>query len=170
MNYNSFTQKKKLPNAELNNQVQANAISLQQFIESKINSRVVNTQPRNLNLTSTVQWDSGWSLMDSNLTNEMWKSWKLSIGRINQNWLTNFQIEIVCKNGVSGELDSSGFQVSTYYGFKKFIGWDIKDVEGSETSDMKDVSLVASVYSALLNQPIFYVQVLVKYINQSNLD
>jgi len=174
MNYKSFTEKNKIQNIELNNGIQLNDISLQKLIEKNINLRGNNTQPKNLILTNIIQWDSDWELMDYILTGsqyrEIWKNWSIPIGRINKNLINNFQVEIICKNGINGELDSSNFEISASLFFKKFIGWDIKDIEGNEGADIKDVTLIASIYSNLNPQPLFYTKLLVKYIDQSNRD
>jgi hypothetical protein len=104
---------------------------------------------------------------------EIWQNWSIPIGTFNQELLNNFQVEIVCKNGVNGDGDSSKFQVSPSLYFKKFYGWDIKDIAGQETSDMKVISLVASLYTYAYSVvfvpvlPIFYSRLLVKFVNQS---
>jgi hypothetical protein len=171
MNYNSFTQKNKIQTAEFNNQVQENSITLQEFIQSTMVDKVNNTQPRTINLTNNRAWDSDWLLMDSNIYIEIWKSWRVFIGRINQKWINNFQVEIILKNGTTGGGNSSAFEVGfSGQAFNKFIGWDVKDVAGDETSDTKDITLIASIYSNLLNQPVFYAKLLVKYINEAGRD
>jgi len=62
------------------------------------------------------------------------------------------------------------FQLPNDNYFKKVIGWNIKDVVGSETSDIKDVTLIASIYldySVCILKPLLQVNLLIKYINQS---
>ena len=159
----------KLHSVELNNQNQANYISLQKWVESQINSRVLNTQPKDTILPKTIQWDSSWELMEylvvGGVVTKIWKSWTITIGEINYNWLSRFDIEIICRT-----TGGSVFSVSNGAYFTKSFWWNIQDIVGKETSNMKNVSLVAFIYSALNNQPIFETKLLVRYINQSNHD
>lgn len=172
MSYNSFTNKNKLQNAELNNNIQSNKISLQKYLYDTMVNRTVKSQPLGQNLTNTIQWDSEWELVESRLVGsvvtEIWKNWIISLGEFNYTWLRNFQVEIICKNGLNGDGDSTGFSVGQNLYYKRFIGWGIKDIEGKETSDIKNVSLVAGLYSYKpTTLPVFYTKLLVKYINQA---
>jgi hypothetical protein len=174
MKYKSFTQKQKLPNAELDANIQANQISLQQWMETQIASRILNTQPRNQNINRSTNWDSEWEdmtvVMSGSVVIQVYKAWEILIGDINYNWLNRFNIEIVCRNGVDGDGDSTGFQVSAGTYFKKFVGWDIKDLVSDPSSNTKTIRLLASLimYSGVL--PPFQAKLLVKYIDQTNRD
>ena len=165
MVYNPSSQKNKLQNAELTNGVQANAISLQQWMESKIVSRVNTTQPKDTTLAKTTQWDTEWETVESisqvGIVTQVWKGWSIPIGQINHLWLARFSVELLFRNG------NLPFQVSNSTLFKKSIGWDLKDVAGKETSDVKDTTLVAYVHSQFINHPIFEVKLIVRYIDQS---
>jgi hypothetical protein len=180
MNYNSFTQRNKLTKAELNNQIQLNKISLREWTASQIEARVENTQPRGQNIALSNSWDSEWEIMDatvsSGITYDVYKSWVINFGEMNYNWLNKFQIEIICRNGVDGDGDSSGFQVQYNNLFRKFIGWNIKDLENNPSSDTKNIQLLVSLYSYRIYPyvtsalPIFESKLLVKYLDQSNRD
>jgi hypothetical protein len=158
----------KLNNLILTNAAQENDISLQKWIELHILTRIDTTNPRDVNLTKTVQWDSDWetveSLIEAGVVTKVWKQWRIPIGQINQRWLTRFSVEMIFRNG------NSLFQVSNSSLFKKSFVWDIQDVVGKETSDLKNITLVAFVYSQFLNHPVFEAKLLVKYINQTNHD
>jgi hypothetical protein len=175
MNYKSFTQKQKLPNANLFNGVQANQISLQKWMENQIKGRILNTQPRGQNINLSTNWDSEWedmtTVMSGSVVLAVYKTWNVLIGDINYNWLNRFTIEIVCRNGVDGDGDSTGFQVSPSIYFKKFSGWDIKDLISNPASNTKTIRLLASLFSynnGVL--PVFQAKLLVKYIDQVNRD
>jgi hypothetical protein len=174
MKYNSFTQSHKLQNAELNNNIQANQISLQKWVEAQITSRILNTQPRNQNINCSITWDSDWedmtTMMSGSVIVLIYKSWDVLIGDINYNWLDKFKIEIICRNGVEGDGDSTRFSVAAGNYFKKFVGWDIKDLVLNPSSNTKTVRLLASLimYSGIL--PPFQAKLLVKYIDQTNRD
>lgn len=174
MKYKPFTQKQILSNAELDSNIQANQISLQQWMEAQIKTRILNTQPRNQNINKSTNWDSEWedmtTILNGSVIVEIYKTWNILIGDINYNWLDRFNIEIICRNGIDGDGDSTGFQVSAGTYFKKFIGWDIKDLVSNPSSNTKTIRLIASLitYTGIL--PPFQAKLLVKYIDQTNRD
>jgi hypothetical protein len=175
MKYNSFTQKRKIPIAELNNQSQANKISLQSWVESQVISRVQNTQPRNQSINVASNWDSDWETMDSIMSGTtvlaIYKTWDILLGDINYNLLNKFSVDMVFRNGVLGDGDSAGFQVSTNIYFKKFIGWDVKDLIATPASDIKTIRIIASLFTYTPGVlPIFQSKLLVKYLDQTNRD
>jgi len=162
MNYKSASsQKNKLATAELENGKQAIAISLQQWIETQIDNKIRNIQPRNTTLPITTQWDSTWITATQNTTDYLWIDWNLAIGKFNYNWLSRFSIAIVVKN--IGE----DYQISKGANFGKFIGWDIKDIVGNEGSQIKDIKLNASIFIHKIGTPVFQAKLLVKYIAQA---
>jgi hypothetical protein len=165
MNYKpASTQKNKLATAELDNQKQAIAISLKKWVEKTIDARVITTQPRNTTLPITTQWDSDWITVTENNTDKLWCTWSIPMGRFNYNWLSRFAIEIAVRN-IGGT-----YKLGVGSEFSKSIGWDIKDVVGSEGSNAKDIKLLASVYVNTTGTPIFQAKLLLKYIAQANHD
>jgi hypothetical protein len=178
MTYNSSSQKNKIPKADLENKNQTNAISLQDWTNTQIQSSVDNAQPKNQNIPLSNQWDSDWVLMTpisvEETTLAVYSAWKVIIGTINKNWVSKFQAEIVCKNGINGEGDNRDFQIGTTTYFSKFIGWEFEDLEANPTSDIKTVSLVASlmIVRSYPNHylPNFYSKLLLKYVDKTNRD
>jgi hypothetical protein len=165
MSYNPFsTQKNKLAKAELDNQKQDNAISLKKWIESNVNKRVVTTQPRNTTLPRTTQWDSEWVTVTENNTDYLWANWNLDFGQFNQNWLSRFAIEIIVKD--IGGL----YSIEVGYGYGKSVSWDIKDIEESPGSNIKNIKLNAGLFVHKVGTPIFQAKLLVKYIAQATHD
>ena len=165
MKYNPYsTQQKKMDKAELENSKQVNSISLKDWISKTVDTRVITTQPRNTTLPRTTQWDSEWITATENNTDYLWVNWSLVLGRFNQNWLSRFSVEIVTRN--LGGL----YQVESGSSFGKFIGWDLKDVVGSEGSSIKDIKLNASLFIHKVGTPIFEAKLLVKYIAQATHD
>jgi hypothetical protein len=175
MNYKSFTQKNKIQNSELVNGQQVNAIDLSKWTKDVINKRLLNTQPIGQNISGTNSWDTAWEDMDTILSGPIvlaiYKTWNINFGEINYKWINKFDVEMIFRNGVLGNGNSNGFQVSANQYFKKFIGWDIKDLISNPTSDIKTVNLIASLFCYnTLTIPVFQSKLLVKYIDQTNRD
>ncbi len=178
MTYNSSSQKNKVSKVELVNQNQANMISLQDWTNNQIQSIVDNAQPKTQNIPLSNQWDSDWILMTpitiEETTLSVYLAWKIGIGTINKNWVSKFQSEIICKNGINGEGDNRDFQIGTTTYFSKFIGWEFEDLESDPTSDIKNVYLVASlmIVRSYPNHylPNFYAKLLLKYVDKTNRD
>jgi hypothetical protein len=184
MTYNSSSQKNKVPKTELTNQQQAGVISLQEWTNNQIQSTVDNAQPKSQNIPLSNQWDSDWILMTPVLAGDgitvlaVYQTWKITIGNINQKWLSKFQAEIICKNGIDGGDDNKDFQIESYGYFNKFLGWEITDLETNPTSDIKTVSLIASLmitrhiksFPVFYYLPNFYAKLLFKYVDKTNRD
>jgi hypothetical protein len=182
MNYQSDSQKNKIPKSEIVNQEQSNEIELQEQLNNTIEGRVDKTQPTTQNI-GKLHWEVDWELMESSIREGslragFYKAWKFPIGTININWLTHFQVEMIFKNGVDGEGDSTAFilPISTY--FNKFIGWELEDLESNPTSDIKTVTLVASLRIENVDWPTeetsitpqFYAKLLINYAGGTNRD
>lgn len=147
----------KIQQSELNNQKQANQISLKDWVATTMNSRVVNTQPRNTIIPKAIQWDSVWITATEVATDRLSVVWSMSIGQFNYNWINNFSVEIITRSLGTGYKVESGIE------FSKSITWDIKDLVGKETSNIKDIKLLASIYNAVTDTPVFEAKLLVKY-------
>jgi len=151
----------KIQQSELNNQNQANQISLKDWVVTTMNNRVVNTQPRNTIIPKTVQWDSDWITATEVDTDKLSVAWTISIGQFNYNWINNFSVEIITR-GLG-----TGYKVERGIEFSKSIWWDIKDLVGKETADTKDIKLLASVYNYVADTPIFEAKLLVRYYSKN---
>jgi len=178
MTYIPSNQKNKLATAVLEQNKQANDVSLQQWVKGKIDNQVNSINPSNTVISNT-NMNSPWYLVDQAQgiygtvdQKSIYKTWRIDMGELNISYLDYFKFEIVTKNGENGEKDTTGFTpawtfYSDYLFFFKFWGWDIKDIVGSETSNVKKISLVVSyAYYRQINFPDFQSKLLIQYCNQ----
>lgn len=172
MPYKSFTQKNKFLNIELEQDKQKVEIPIQYKNQTKIVKRVNSSQPLTQNISLLSQWDSDWEDMEYIYVasvqqyQHIWKNWSVSFGRMSLNSIDNIYVEILLRNPI-GITD---FSISNKFSFKKFIGWNIVDIEGQESSNTKIITLHASIYSNYLPQPLFQTKLLVKYFNPISRD
>ena len=172
MPYKSFTQKNKFLNIELEQDKQKVEIPIQYKNQTKIVKRVNSSQPLTQNISLLSQWDSDWEDMEYIYVasvqqyQHIWKNWSVSFGRMSLNSIDNIHVEILLRNS----LGITNFSISNKFSFKKFIGWNIADIEGKESSNTKIISLHASIYSNYLPQPLFQTKLSVKYFNPISRD
>jgi hypothetical protein len=181
MTYISSNQKKKIPNAILEQNKQENKIFLQEWVKGKIDNQITSVNPSNT-VISNANLNSDWILVTPdvrmagtvNEINANWVTWRVEFGEINLNYLEFFKAEFVTKNGTNGDGDSTAFSPAyTFFTddreFYKFWGWDIKDLPAAPTSNVKTVALVASYYhfNRVYTFPAFESKLLIQYCNQS---
>lgn len=167
MSYKPLFSSDVINQAQVTNKKQNNAISLQQWVSGQINTKVLQYQPKGQSLGTPIlspQWNSDWAAMNLIMAETVvygaWYAWKIPIGTMKPEWITKFQVEIISRNG------TIGFEAQAAPALSKFIGWEMEDAFiGSE---VKKISLVASIYTVGENTPSFETKLLVRYIAQSN--